>query len=264
MTEPTAPEPTAPERATPGPAAPEPAVILLVPPSLRLFLPAGRRAERVPVRCDETSTLGHLVSSAGIPPTEVGGLLLADRPVGPGHRPAGGDEVRVLPVTYPQPAPTSPPRFLLDVHLGTLARRMRLLGLDTAYRSDADDDQLARQSAQQQRILLTRDRRLLHRRAVRWGAHLRQDAPDDQLAEVLDRFRPPLDPWTRCPACNGSLREVGRSEVEPLLQPGTRRSYADFRRCTGCGRVYWRGAHAARLRGIVDAALTRARPADPA
>jgi hypothetical protein len=38
----------------------------------------------------------------------------------------------VLPAARPQAAPTDPPRFLLDVHLGTLARRLRVLGVDAA------------------------------------------------------------------------------------------------------------------------------------
>jgi len=32
---------------------------------------------------------------------------------------------------------------VVDVHLGKLARRLRLIGLDTAYRPDANDAELA-------------------------------------------------------------------------------------------------------------------------
>jgi len=72
---------------------------------------------------------------------------------------------------------------------------------------------------------------------------------------VLDRFAPPLAPWTRCPACNGLLSPAGKADVEALLQPGTLRSYDEFSRCASCGRVYWRGAHASRLDAIVDSAV---------
>ena len=229
-------------------------VTLLVPQPLRFFLPAKRRAAQVRLPVDGTSTVGHLLASVGVPRTEIGRLLLDDHPVDLGYRPRPGDRVTVLPVERPQPAPTSPPRFVLDVHLGTLARRLRLLGVDTAYDPQAEDDALLEVSLAQQRVLLTRDRGLLHRRALRWGAHVDHQRPDEQLREVLDRFAPPLRPWTRCPACNGTLLDVPKSEVDAVLPDGTRRSYDSFRRCGRCGRVYWRGAHGDRLQGIIDAA----------
>ncbi|WP_420899485.1 Mut7-C RNAse domain-containing protein [Nocardioides pantholopis] len=95
---------------------------------------------------------------------------------------------------------------------------------------------------------------MLHRRALRWGAHVNTQVPDDQLREVLARFAPPLAPGTRCPSCNGELHAVPKTEVESLLRPGTRRSSETFHRCAVCGQVYWDGAHGTRLRRIVDAA----------
>ena len=46
-----------------------------------------------------------------------------------------------------------------------------------------------------------------------------------------------------------------KEAVEHRLEPGTRRSYDEFSRCPGCGRVYWRGAHAERLDAIVHRAV---------
>jgi uncharacterized protein with PIN domain len=143
---------------------------------------------------------------------------------------------------------------VLDVHLGTLARRLRLLGVDAAYRNDADDPELVEQANAEGRVLLTQDRGLLRRGALRAGAYVRGSRPDDQLADVLDRFAPPLDPWSRCPACNGALHPVTKPEIEHLLRPGTRRSYTEFSRCEACGQLYWRGAHSVRLTEIVDGA----------
>ncbi len=229
-------------------------VILVVPSPLRFFLAARKRQAEVRLLVDGTSTVGHLLAGVGVPKTEVGGLLLDDKPVDLRYRPQQGDRIRVLAVARPQSAPTSPPRFVLDVHLGTLARRMRLLGLDSAYHRHAHDEALLEVSLTQRRVLLTRDRGLLHRRALRWGAHVEHQVPDEQLREVLDRFAPPLNPWTRCPACNGMLLHVAKSQVQELLPAGTRRCYDAFRRCQACGQVYWRGAHGPRLDRIVDGA----------
>ncbi|GAB2864533.1 Mut7-C RNAse domain-containing protein [Actinocorallia aurea] len=222
-------------------------------PCLRLFLRPRDRAGAVRVRHDGTSSLGHVVEAVGVPLTEVGGLEVGGRRVSPSYRPRDGDEVRVTPVRRPQSLP-SPARFLLDVHLGSLARRLRLVGLDTAYDPALDDPALVVVANGERRVLLTRDRGLLRRRALWLGAHVRGDDPDDQFADVLDRFAPPLAPWTRCPACNALLRPVPKADVLTSLPAGTSRTYDEFARCTGCGRLYWKGAHHARLAELVATA----------
>ena len=100
-------------------------------------------------------------------------------------------------------------------------------------------------------MLLTEDRGLLMRRALPDGALVRGAGAAEQLADVLDRFAPVLAPLTRCTACGGEPVAVPKAEVADLLLPGTRRSYEEFSRCTACGRVYWRGAHARRIDALV-------------
>jgi uncharacterized protein with PIN domain len=220
---------------------------------LRMFLAPRHRAGRIRVACDSVSSLGHVVESLGVPLPEIGGLTVNGRPATPRDRLAAGDVAEVSAVRRPQPVPS--PRFILDVHLGTLARRLRLVGVDTAYANDASDDALIEQANASRRVLLTQDRGLLCRRSLRLGAYVRGSRPDDQLRDVLSRFAPPLAPWTRCTSCNGLLAPARKADVEPLLQPGTRRTYQAFSRCPGCGRVYWRGAHSQQLQRVVDSAL---------
>src|SRR6266545_3556500 len=196
---------------------------------LRFLLPAQHRHGEVMVPVDAASSLSHLVESLGVPRTEVGELRVNGRTVLPAARPGDGDLVEVLPV--PRPQRIDDPRFVLDVHLGTLARRMRLLGLDVAYRNDAEDAELVAQASRESRVVLTQER------------------------DVLDRFDPPLAPWTRCLACNGMLEPVAKQQVRHMLEDGTLRSYHRFFRCRACGRPYWRGAHAGRLNAIVANAL---------
>ncbi|MEW2219192.1 Mut7-C RNAse domain-containing protein [Streptomyces sp. NPDC006990] len=211
----------------------------------------------VPCPYDGAASLGHVVQSLGVPLTEVSGLRADGEPVSAAHRPPDGARIELSPVPRPQPLPPSapwPPRFVLDVHLGALARRLRLLGVDTAYRNDAADPELVAQAAAEHRILLTQDRGLLLRRALWLGAYVRGSRPDEQLTDVLDRFAPPLTPWTRCPACNGTLASVPKKEIAEQLPPGTRRTYDTFTRCTTCGHLYWPGAHHPRLAARVAAA----------
>ncbi|QBI56309.1 hypothetical protein EKD16_22780 [Streptomonospora litoralis] len=221
---------------------------------LRFLLSPRNRDPEVEVVHDPTATLGHLVQSAGVPLTEVGGLLAAGREIGRDSRSEPGLTVDVLGITRPQRLPFDPPRFLLDVHLGALARRLRLVGVDAAYDNDRDDDTLIAMANEQRRALLTQDRRLLHRRALDAGAFVRGRKPDDRMRDVLDRFAPPLAPWSRCTACNGLLLPAAKEAVSHLLEPGTRATYSTFARCRECGRVYWPGAHHVRLESIVETA----------
>jgi uncharacterized protein len=225
---------------------------------LRMFLAPRHRDGHVRVACDGVSTLGHVVQNLGVPLPETGDLTVNGGPAAPSYRLAAGDVAQAGAIRRPQPVPA--PRFVLDVHLGTLARRLRLLGVDTAYANDADDDELIEQANTSRRVLLTQDRGLLCRRLLWLGGYVRGALPDDQLRDVLDRFAPPLAPWTRCTACNGPLAPVSKADVESLLEPGTRRTYQAFSRCRACGRVYWRGAHTQRLQRVVDSALAIGRP----
>ncbi|MGW0826928.1 Mut7-C RNAse domain-containing protein [Streptomyces sp. NPDC002845] len=225
-------------------------------PELGMFVPHGRRSGPTKVVTDGVSTLGHVIESLGVPLTEVGALVVDGSPVPVSHIPAAGESVEVRPVERPQRVPGAPLRFLLDVHLGTLARRLRLLGVDTAYEStDIGDPALAARSAAERRVMLSRDRGLLRRRELWAGAFVYSTRPDDQLRDVLGRFAPELKPWTRCTACNGLLKEATKAEVAHQLEGGTQRSYDIFAQCQECGRAYWRGAHHEQLVAVVERAL---------
>ncbi|MCX5526217.1 Mut7-C RNAse domain-containing protein [Streptomyces bobili] len=233
-----------------------PEIRVEVAPELALFVPPARRSGATALAVDGVSTLGHVVESLGVPLTEVGTLRVDGREVPVSHIPADGESVSVRPVSRPQRVPGAPLRFLLDVHLGTLARRLRLLGVDTAYESaDIGDPALAARSAAERRVMLSRDRGLLRRRELWAGGFVYSTNPEEQLRDVLDRFAPELRPWTRCTACNGLLREATKEEVADQLKGGTRKTYDVFARCGECGRAYWKGAHHEQLEAIVERAL---------
>lgn len=193
-----------------------------------------------------------LLESVGLPHVEVGGVLVDGRRadlddlVVPGTRlsvyPAGHE---LAPSTSADPDPPDPRRFVADVHLGTLARRLRLLGFDTWYETHADDDLLADLSVDERRILLTRDRQLLMRRRVEHGYCPRSSDPDRQLLEVVSRYdlRSRTAPYTRCAECNATLAAATLEEVRDRVPARVAETHERFSRCDGCGRVYWPGSH---------------------
>jgi len=227
------------------------------------FLPPQARGRpRVSLVAPGT-TVKDLVESLGVPHTEVDVIIVNGVSVGFDHRLGDGDRVRVSssteglevsPVTHLRPGTPRPARFVLDVHLGRLARLLRLLGFDVLWRHDASDPELARLSAREDRILLTRDRGLLKRKEVTHGYFVREDLRRQQVLEVLRRFdlAGAIRPFGRCLECNGLLETVAKADVEERLPPRTRRDYDEFQQCAGCGRVFWKGSHYDALRGVVD------------
>ena len=209
----------------------------------------------------EPRSVKDLIEALGVPHPEVALILVGGHPVGFDHLLVGGERVAVYPpfhgielqgVTTVTPEPIEP-RFVLDVHLGTLTRRLRLLGFDCWYRTDADDDRLARVAVEDRRILLTRDRGLLMRRVISHGYCPRSHDPELQALEVIRRFdlMDQLAPLTRCVRCNGELRGVEKEQVLDQLPPRTRVEFDEFARCDSCGQVYWPGSHVDAVNGFL-------------
>lgn len=227
------------------------------------FLPPQRRRREFSADFRERPSVKDMIEALGVPHTEIDLVLVNGRSVGFGERLADGDRVSVYPMFERfdispllrlRPKPLRVTRFVLDVHLGRLARYLRLLGFDTLYRNDFGDAELAEQSDLQRRILLTRDVGLLKRSRVTRGAYLRQTAPREQLREVVDRFdlRGSLKPYSRCMHCNGRLARIARAQLAGRLDANILQRHARFRQCRDCGRLYWPGTHLVRLQALID------------
>ena len=83
-----------------------------------------------------------------------------------------------------QAEPLADIRFVLDTHMGKLAKYLRMLGFDTLYRNNYSDPELASISASENRILLTRDRGLLKHSIIDYGYFVRTTGTHKQLQEV--------------------------------------------------------------------------------
>jgi hypothetical protein len=135
---------------------------------------------------DGASTVKYLVEELGIPHTEYGGVRVNGVAAHDGHQVQDGNVVDICPAEPPAP-PVTEPRFVLDVHLGTLARYMCLLGFDTAYDNHAgDEDLFGPRGRAEARTLLTRDRGLLRRRVITDARLARGTDPLAQLVDLVD------------------------------------------------------------------------------
>ncbi len=136
-------------------------------------------------------------------------------------------------------------KFIADVHLGKLARKLRLLGFDTYFESNLDDNEIIKMSLAENRIVLSRDKELINNSRITQGYRILSSDPREQIREVMIRFdlQNNLNPFSRCIDCNGMIENVSKESVNEYLPPKTRQYFDEFFRCRGCGKIYWEGSH---------------------
>ena len=154
--------------------------------------------------------------------------------------------------------PSGERKFIADVHLGRLAKYLRLCGFDTLYGMSLTDRAIINLSLAEDRIILSRDKELLQNRHVIQSFRIMSAEPVEQLKEVLNRFdlRNNLHPFTRCTICNGEVAGVVKEEIDKALQPKTRNYYDEFKKCTSCGKIYWEGSHYERMKEFVNSLVS--------
>ena len=230
------------------------------------FLPEDRKKREFRAHFHPGDTVKALIESLGIPHTEVDLILVNGRSVPFAQKVQQGDRISVYPVfesleigsvTKVRPEALRRTRFVLDVHLGRLAKALRMLGFDTLYSNSYDDFSLSRISRDHRRIILTRDRELLKRSMITHGYCLRSDQPMEQLLEVLKRFdlREKIRPFSRCLRCNSLLREIDRERAAASVPEYVARTYERYKTCPECGRIYWQGSHWEHMRRVLEANL---------
>jgi uncharacterized protein with PIN domain len=139
-------------------------------------------------------------------------------------------------------------RFIADAMLGRLARWLRILGFDTLYCPDITDRRLLRLAREEGRFILTRDTHFL-RKDVGDCLLVTSDGLEEQVSEVVKALglRPPGE--SRCPNCNGVLREVlDKQDIADAVPEYVYLNFNRFQRCLQCGNVYWEGSQFRRIR----------------
>lgn len=229
------------------------------------FLPMSRRKCDISLNCAENATTKHMIEALGVPHTEVELVLLNGESVGLDVLLREGDRVAVYPkferfdvssLLRIRENTQRTLRFVADAHLGGLARLLRMAGFDTLYDNHIDDAEVAAHSERDGRIVLTRDRDLLKRRAVTHGCYIRNIKAEKQLVELVDRLDMAASsrPFSLCLRCNAPMREVDKAVVWDRLPEKVREMHEYFQTCDVCQGVFWRGTHWQRMVRVLEAA----------
>jgi len=218
------------------------------------FLPADKKKIEFPYRFEGKPSIKDAIEAIGIPHTEVELILANGKSVGFDYHLRDGDRISVYPVfesfnispiVLLRNKPLRKTAFVVDVHLGKLARLLRMLGFDTLYRNDYSDNEIIRISVNENRIILTRDRGILKHSSVTHGYCIRSIKPVEQTREVLHRFDlySQFKPFKRCIQCNGLIEHIEKNAIKNQLPPKTANYFDEFYTCLDCGKIYWRGSH---------------------
>jgi uncharacterized protein len=223
------------------------------------FLPPEQRKQTIDYRFIGHPGIKDPIEVFGVPHTEVEMIVVNGQPVGFDYQLQADDRVAVYPVFENidispllklRNSPLHNPRFIIDVNLGKLAKHMRMLGFDCLYRNDYRDAEVVKIAVNEQRIVLTRDRRLLYAKQISHGYWVRAVHAEKQVDEVLQRFDlfGSIQPFSRCLICNGLLAPVNKTDILDSLETKTRVYYEAFHRCNNCLRIYWQGSHIDNMR----------------
>jgi hypothetical protein len=230
---------------------------------LNNFFPTDKSGQIHHHRCYRSQSIKDRIEAMGIPHTEVFLILCNGEPVDFNYLVQDRDFFSVYPYffSFEVPAEISlripyegKPKFILDTHLGKLARYLRRFNFDSAYRNDYRDSEIVDIAGVENRIILTRDKGVLMRKRVVYGFFIHYDDPVRQLASVFHRYNlfQYKDDGSRCIECNSELKFIEKKKIIQRLEPKTKKYYQEFRYCPVCDKIYWRGTHYQKMENLLD------------
>lgn len=227
------------------------------------FLPPSRKKIRYEINFTGTPSVKDIIEAQGVPHTEIDLILVNGTSVRFNKRLNGDEDISVYPVFESfdiskvqmlRPRPLRRPKYVLDVHLGTLSKYMRMLGFDALYRNDFTDPEIITLSVVQKRCILTRDIGILKHSAVLHGYWIRNSNPLKQIEEVVRRFHlhGEIKEFTRCVRCNAKLKKISREKAAAGLPPKVKMFQREFSFCPDCSKTYWKGTHYDKMSSLIE------------
>ena len=216
------------------------------------FLPDNLKKKSFPWHFTGTPSIKNTIEAIGIPHAEIDVILVNNESIDFDYLIKGGEQISVYPVFESfdispliklRPEPLRTISFVVDVNLGKLAQKLRLLGFDTLFRNDFEDDEIVEISVKEKRIILTRDKGVLKHTNVTHGYWLRNSDPKKQIKEIVERLQlqKSIKPFTRCSNCNGMVEEVSNNKIGTLIKQEILNAFDEFWKCSDCNKIYWQG-----------------------
>ena len=230
------------------------------------FLPSKYKKKSFHYSFKGNPTVKDTMEAIGVPHSEVELILVNGKSVNFSYHLQNKDFISVYPMfesfditplikLHPQPLRIT--KFILDIQLGTLAKKLRMLGFDTLYKNNYVDKQIIEIAREEHRIILTRDKALLKNKLVTHGYWVRNTDPELQFIEIIQRFdlKKQINPFTRCMVCNQKVVQVEKNEIADQLLPKTKKYFNEFFQCVQCKKIYWKGSHFLKMKQKINTLL---------
>lgn len=220
--------------------------------SLNDFLLLKKKAQWIVYLSKTLASAKDVIEAIGVPHVEVMKITANGKEKSIHDLLDPDDRIEVFPFEKHFPLHV-PQAFVLDVHLGKLARLLRMLGIDAIYQNHLSDKEIVTLATEQNRAVLTRDIGLLKHKILQHGYWLRSQQPKEQLLEIIQWFSlcHAIQPFSRCMACNGILQQVEKRFVADSLPLQTKMYFGEFYQCTTCNHLYWKGSHYKNMQQVV-------------
>ena len=140
------------------------------------------------------------------------------------------------------------PCFAAEKTLGKLAKWLRLLGFDTLYQSERNDESFF-ETLENDRILLTRTQLIGKQQTSRKLIYIKSDHLEQQLKQVLkelDLKTADTQPFSICLQCNKRIVAAEKKAVWGRVPDYIFETHEYFQQCPKCSRIYWPGSHTQR------------------
>ena len=138
-------------------------------------------------------------------------------------------------------------KFIADVMLGKLSRLLRILGFDTLYYRNLNNETLLSLAREQKRQILSRKTHLKNSKDIKNQlCFIKDNHPLNQLKEVIDFYQLKIDLhhiFSLCLTCNQKLEEVNLEQVKDRVPEYIATTQKEFSLCPLCKKIYWRGSH---------------------
>jgi uncharacterized protein with PIN domain len=151
----------------------------------------------------------------------------------------------------------SEPIFFVDAMLGNIARKLRLLGYDSQYFSDIDDEKLIDSARKEKRIIISKDEELI-KKSQKFGMrsiHITKEEEIEEFLEIINSVnlkRIQINGnIARCPKCNSLTESVDKEIIKERIPQGVLKLNDKFWICKYCNQIYWEGTHIKNLQEFV-------------
>ncbi len=230
------------------------------------FLPENRRKTDFEACFKGRRSVKDMIESLGVPHTEIDLILVNGKSVDFHYILKNQDRISIYPafeclnienITHLRKIPLRTTSFIADINLGDIVKYMRALGFDVYFDPSLTVYAIIQLSKKENRIILTKSRKLLKFNNVTHGIFIRPGTTEEQIRVILDYLdiKKNVRPFTRCLRCNGLIETIAKEKIIDRIPPKTKAFCNEYSRCKSCGRIFWKGTHVFRMKQVLDRIL---------